>query len=69
MHPRSTLTGARMLGLTLGKAGIAVVYGGTTRGLMGVVADAALKAGGLRAWRDYGKSAPTRAVAFRPDQG
>ena len=38
--------GARRLGLTLGKAGIAVVYGGTTRGLMGVVADSALEAGG-----------------------
>jgi uncharacterized protein (TIGR00730 family) len=38
--------GARMLGLTLGKAGITLVYGGTTRGLMGIVADAALEAGG-----------------------
>ncbi|SAL46242.1 decarboxylase [Caballeronia peredens] len=38
--------GARALGHTLGKAGIDVVYGGTTKGLMGVVADAALAAGG-----------------------
>jgi hypothetical protein len=38
--------GARALGRALGKAGITVVYGGTTKGLMGVVADAALDAGG-----------------------
>jgi uncharacterized protein (TIGR00730 family) len=38
--------GARVLGRTLGEAGITVVYGGTTKGLMGVVADAALAAGG-----------------------
>lgn len=38
--------GARALGRALGKAGITVVYGGTTKGLMGVVADTALAAGG-----------------------
>ncbi|MGE8158680.1 TIGR00730 family Rossman fold protein [Paraburkholderia sp. NPDC080076] len=38
--------GARALGRALGKAGITVVYGGTTKGLMGVAADAALAAGG-----------------------
>ncbi len=38
--------GARALGWALGRAGITVVYGGTTKGLMGVVADAALAAGG-----------------------
>jgi uncharacterized protein (TIGR00730 family) len=38
--------GARALGQLLGKACIDVVYGGTTRGLMGVVADAALESGG-----------------------
>jgi uncharacterized protein (TIGR00730 family) len=38
--------GARMLGLTLGEAGITLVYGGTTRGLMGVVANAVLEVGG-----------------------
>src|SRR5258705_11899533 len=38
--------GARALGRTLGKAGITIVYGGTTKGLMGVVADAALNSGG-----------------------
>ena len=38
--------GARALGRALGKAGITVVYGGTTKGLMGVVADAALASGG-----------------------
>ena len=38
--------GARALGRVLGEANISVVYGGTTKGLMGVVADAALAAGG-----------------------
>lgn len=38
--------GARALGQALGKAGITVVYGGTTKGLMGVVANAALASGG-----------------------
>jgi uncharacterized protein (TIGR00730 family) len=38
--------GARALGQALGSAGIAVVYGGTARGLMGVVADATLASGG-----------------------
>ncbi|KQV79603.1 TIGR00730 family Rossman fold protein [Rhizobium sp. Root1220] len=38
--------GARSLGRALGEAGITTVYGGTTKGLMGVVADAALEAGG-----------------------
>lgn len=35
-----------MLGRALGEAGITIVYGGTTKGLMGVVANAALEAGG-----------------------
>ncbi len=38
--------GARALGRVLGDARITLVYGGTTKGLMGVVADAALDAGG-----------------------
>ena len=38
--------GARALGRELGTARITVVYGGTTKGLMGIVADAALAAGG-----------------------
>jgi uncharacterized protein (TIGR00730 family) len=38
--------GARVLGRALGEAGITMVYGGTTKGLMGVVANAALEAGG-----------------------
>ena len=38
--------GAAELGAALAKAGIALVYGGTTKGLMGVVADAALAHGG-----------------------
>ncbi|KAA0693409.1 TIGR00730 family Rossman fold protein [Neorhizobium sp. P12A] len=39
--------GARALGRTLGQEGIGLVYGGTTKGLMGVVADAVLGAGGM----------------------
>ncbi|ACS56920.1 MULTISPECIES: TIGR00730 family Rossman fold protein [Rhizobium] len=38
--------GARALGGALGEAGITIIYGGTVKGLMGVVADAALEAGG-----------------------
>ncbi|QJP13833.1 TIGR00730 family Rossman fold protein [Starkeya sp. ORNL1] len=38
--------GARALGRALGEAGITMVYGGTTKGLMGVVAEAALASGG-----------------------
>jgi uncharacterized protein (TIGR00730 family) len=38
--------GARALGKALGREGIGLVYGGATRGLMGVVADAVLEAGG-----------------------
>jgi uncharacterized protein (TIGR00730 family) len=37
---------ARALGRLLAKAGMTVVYGGTTNGLMAVVADAALASGG-----------------------
>lgn len=38
--------GARQLGKSLADAKITLVYGGTTKGLMGVVADAVLAAGG-----------------------
>ena len=38
--------GARRLGRALAEAGITLVYGGTTKGLMGVVADALISAGG-----------------------
>ncbi|MFZ0809574.1 TIGR00730 family Rossman fold protein [Bradyrhizobium sp.] len=38
--------GARWLGQALAAAGITLVYGGTTKGLMGVVADALIAAGG-----------------------
>lgn len=38
--------GARALGHALGTRGIGIVYGGTHKGLMGHVADAALAAGG-----------------------
>ena len=38
--------GARALGRALGEAGITIIYGGTTKGLMGIVADAALESGG-----------------------
>jgi uncharacterized protein (TIGR00730 family) len=39
-------TAAREMGESLARAGISVVYGGGRLGLMGIVADAALKAGG-----------------------
>lgn len=39
-------TAARALGEELGRSGITLVYGGTTKGLMGIVADAALECGG-----------------------
>ncbi|MDR3493518.1 MAG: TIGR00730 family Rossman fold protein [Ancalomicrobiaceae bacterium] len=38
--------GARALGRELAQRGVTIVYGGTTKGLMGVVADAALEQGG-----------------------
>ena len=38
--------GARRLGRALADAGITLVYGGTTKGLMGVVADSLIAAGG-----------------------
>ena len=38
--------GARALGQALGSEGITIVYGGTTKGLMGAVANAALASGG-----------------------
>jgi len=38
--------GARRLGAELARADIALVYGGTTKGLMGILADAVLDAGG-----------------------
>lgn len=37
---------ARDLGTAMGRAGLTLVYGGTHKGLMGVVADAVLAAGG-----------------------
>lgn len=40
------LDSARRLGEEIGRAGIRLVYGGTHKGLMGVLADAALGAGG-----------------------
>jgi uncharacterized protein (TIGR00730 family) len=38
--------GARQLGATLAREHITLVYGGTTKGLMGIVADAVLAGGG-----------------------
>ena len=38
--------GAAALGTAIAEAGLTLVYGGTTKGLMGVVADAALAVGG-----------------------
>jgi uncharacterized protein (TIGR00730 family) len=43
-HRRNSLT-ERALGRVLGKAGITIIYGGTTKGLMGIVANAALASG------------------------
>ncbi len=43
---RSYADGARALGQALAEARITVVYGGTHKGLMGCLADAALEAGG-----------------------
>lgn len=38
---------ARVLGTAIAQRGITLIYGGTTKGLMGEVADAALAAGGI----------------------
>ena len=38
--------GARQLGTTLARENITLIYGGTTKGLMGIVADAVLSNGG-----------------------
>jgi uncharacterized protein (TIGR00730 family) len=40
------LEAARLLGRAIAEAGMRLVYGGGTRGIMGAVAEAALKAGG-----------------------
>lgn len=40
------IAGARFMGLTLAERGIRLIYGGGKTGLMGVVADAVLEAGG-----------------------
>jgi uncharacterized protein (TIGR00730 family) len=45
-HAPAFADAARALGTTLARAGIGVVYGGASRGLMGILADAALAAGG-----------------------
>ncbi len=41
------VSGARLMGRTLAERGIRLIYGGGKTGLMGVVADAVLEAGGL----------------------
>src|SRR6186713_877852 len=46
VHP-DYLSGARSMGRTLAERGIRLIYGGGKTGLMGVVADAVLEAGGL----------------------
>ena len=46
VHP-DYISGARLMGRTLAERGIRLVYGGGKTGLMGVVADAVLEAGGL----------------------
>ncbi|MBP0617063.1 TIGR00730 family Rossman fold protein [Jiella mangrovi] len=42
----SYIAAARSLGTELGKAGIELVYGGGTKGIMGAVSDAVIEAGG-----------------------
>lgn len=46
VHP-DYVEGARFMGRTLAERGIRLIYGGGKTGLMGVVADAALDAGGI----------------------
>jgi uncharacterized protein (TIGR00730 family) len=41
------IAGARLMGKTLAERGIRLIYGGGKTGLMGVVADAVLEAGGI----------------------
>ena len=41
------IAGARLMGKTLAERGIGLIYGGGKTGLMGVVADAVLEAGGM----------------------
>ena len=41
------IAGARLMGRTLAERGIRLIYGGGKTGLMGVVADAVLEAGGI----------------------
>ena len=41
------IEGARLMGRTLAERGIRLIYGGGKTGLMGVVADAVLEAGGV----------------------
>ena len=41
------IAGARLMGRTLAESGIRLIYGGGKTGLMGVVADAVLEAGGI----------------------
>ncbi|MBC8130750.1 MAG: TIGR00730 family Rossman fold protein [Rhizobiaceae bacterium] len=42
----SHLAAAELLGTAMGEAGIRLVYGGGTRGIMGAVSDAVIRAGG-----------------------
>ena len=46
VHP-NYIEGARLMGRTLAERGIRLIYGGGKTGLMGVVADAVLEAGGI----------------------
>ncbi len=46
VHP-DYIEGARFMGRTLAERGIRLIYGGGKTGLMGVVADAVLEAGGI----------------------
>ena len=61
------IEGARLMGRTLAERGIRLIYGGGKTGLMGVVADAVLEAGGVVVRRigKVGASGRVRA----PDPG
>ena len=58
---------ARALGCELARRGLGLVYGGASRGLMGVVADAALAAG--RRGDRRAAARPVRAPRSSPTRG
>ena len=59
---------AKKLGQAIAERGQTMVYGGTTKGLMGVVADAALDAGGVRGVRATQSHAPVEVAVQHCDE-